>query len=48
MPLRPGRSKSIILTNYKELLKTGRSPAQSWAIAYDKAGLSRRKKKPKK
>jgi hypothetical protein len=48
MPLQSGSSKATILANYKELVRSGRDKAQAWAIAYDHAGKSRKKKKKKK
>jgi hypothetical protein len=45
MPLKKGKSKKIISQNIRELVLSGRPQKQAAAIAYQKAGLSRRKKK---
>ena len=45
MPLRKGSSKKVISSNIKELVKSGRPVKQAAAIAYDKAGKARSKKK---
>lgn len=46
MPLKPGKSKEIIAKNIKTEIKSGKKKDQAVAIAYNKAGLS--KKKPTK
>ena len=42
MPLKKGRSKKTISSNIGELRRSGYPPAQAAAIAYDKAGKSRK------
>jgi len=44
MPLKKGRSKKIISSNIAELRRSGRPRAQAIAIAFDKAGKSRKRK----
>jgi len=44
MPLRTGTSKKTIGTNIGKLIAEGYPREQAAAIAYDKAGKSRRKK----
>ena len=44
MPLRKGKSKSVVSSNIRELVKSGRPQRQSVAIAMSKAGKSRKKK----
>ena len=44
-PLRKGKSKKTISSNISELIRSGRDPKQAVAIAYEKAGKSRKKKK---
>ena len=48
MPLKKGTSKLVIAKNIQMLIREGRTPAQAKAIAYDKAGKRRPKKKGKK
>ena len=48
MPLLHGSSKGVISANIAELRRSGRSEAQSVAIAMSKAGKSRKKKSKKK
>lgn len=43
MPLRKGTSKSVISQNIGELVKSGRPVKVAAAIAYDKAGKSKKK-----
>lgn len=43
MPLKEGRSDKVISENIRELINSGRDPKQAAAIAYDKAGRSRKK-----
>lgn len=45
MPLLPGRSRRVIQANIAELIRSGRPRDQAVAIAYDKAGLSRKKRR---
>ncbi len=45
MPLHKGKSKKVISENIRELIHSGRPQNQAVAIAMDKAGLSRKKKK---
>lgn len=44
MPLKAGRSKDVISSNIRRLVKEGKPQKQAIAIAFSKAGLSRRKK----
>ena len=44
MPLRKGSSKKVISQNIATEIKAGRPKAQAVAIAYAKAGKSRKKK----
>lgn len=45
MPLKSGKSKDDVKYNIAELIRSGRPTDQSVAIAYDKAGKSRKKGK---
>lgn len=45
MPLKRGSSKKVISENISELVHSGRPQNQSIAIAMDKAGKSRLKRK---
>jgi hypothetical protein len=45
MPLKRGSSKEIVSANIRELVKSGRPQKQAIAIAMDKAGKSRLKRK---
>lgn len=42
MPLKSGSSKEIISSNIAELVKSGRPQNQAIAIAYQKAGKSKK------
>jgi len=44
MPLLSGKSNDVMYSNYKELKASGRADDQAWAIAYSKAGKSKKKK----
>jgi len=44
MPLKKGKSKETISKNIGELIRSGRPKDQAVAIAYSKAGKSRRKR----
>ena len=45
MPLKLGKSKKVISANISELMHTGKYPKkQSIAIAFSKAGLSKKKR----
>ncbi len=48
MPLKTGKSKLVISENIAELRRSGRKEDQAVAIAYSKAGLSKKKKAEKK
>ena len=45
MPLVKGRSKKVISANISELVRSGRPQDQSIAIALQKAGKARKKRK---
>jgi len=47
MPLKKGRSKKVIQENIRREIKSGRDPKQAAAIAYSKAGKSRKRRKKK-
>ena len=45
MPLKKGKSKKVIAANIKTEMHAGKPQKVAIAIAYSKAGLSKRKKK---
>jgi len=47
VPLKRGKSQEVISENIRREIKAGKSPKQAAAIAYAKAGKSR-KRKPKR
>ena len=47
MPLKQGRSKKVVSENIAELVRSGRPQKQAVAIAYNEAGLARKKRKKK-
>ncbi|MGA0792403.1 MAG: hypothetical protein ACO3O5_08230 [Burkholderiaceae bacterium] len=47
MPLKKGRSKKVIQENIRREIKAGKDPKQAAAIAYSKAGKSRKRRKKK-
>ncbi|HUS99451.1 MAG TPA: hypothetical protein VMY59_03935 [Candidatus Thermoplasmatota archaeon] len=44
MPLKSGKSKKVISQNIRTEIRAGKPPKQAIAIAYRKAGKSRKKK----
>jgi len=44
MPLKSGKSKKVISANIRTEIKAGKPRKQAQAIAFSKAGLSRKKK----
>jgi len=48
MPLAKGKSSAVVSRNVKTLLEEGKPRDQSIAIAYSKAGMPKKKKKPGK
>lgn len=47
MPLKSGKSQKVMSSNIKELMDSGRPQKQSVAIAYEKAGKSKKSSKKK-
>lgn len=45
MPLKKGKSDKVVQSNIRTEIKAGKSPKQAAAIAYAKAGRSKKKKK---
>ena len=45
MPLKKGKSKKTIQSNIRSEIRAGKDPKQAAAIAYSKAGKSRKKRK---
>lgn len=45
MPIRKGKSDKVVSQNISELVKSGRPQKQAIAIAMDKAGKGKSKKK---
>lgn len=45
MPLKKGKSKKVIAANIKTEMHAGKPQKQAIAIAYSKAGMSKREKK---
>jgi hypothetical protein len=45
MPLKPGKSKSVISKNIATEMRAGKPQKQAVAITYSNAGMSKKKKK---
>lgn len=48
MPLKKGRSKKVISENIAELIRSGRKKDQAIAIAMEKAGKSKKRRRRNK
>ncbi len=45
MPLEKGKSNAVIKRNHDKLVREGYSDDRAWAVAYDKAGKKKSKKR---
>jgi hypothetical protein len=45
MPLKKGKSKSVIKSNIATEIRAGKKPSQAAAIAYSNAGKTKKKRK---
>lgn len=48
MPLKKGRSKRVISQNISELIHSGKPKSQAVAIAMERAGKSRKRRRKRK